>query len=153
MFPRAIRDERAFALIGILALLVVLAVAASIAIQSLEPALDETKRVETDAEMDQIAQAVAGEYRLAGSLSGSEFGYVGDVGALPTSLASLTSNPGGYSTWNGPYIRDNFHRIKIELKKYADALCGGNDATIPDPTDFTATFSNGDVINFTVIND
>lgn len=114
-----IHGERAFALVGVLALLVILAVAASIAVQSLEPALDEGKRVETEAEMERIAHAVAGQYALSGSLSGPEFGYVGDIGALPASLTDLTTNPGGYTTWIGPYIRDNFEEASGEFQNDA----------------------------------
>ena len=32
------------------------------------------------------------------------FGYVGDIGAFPPNLQALYQNPGGYSTWVGPYI-------------------------------------------------
>ncbi len=38
----------------------------------------------------------------------SDFGYVGDVGAFPPDLDALVANPGGYSTWNGPYLPPEF---------------------------------------------
>ncbi|MEA3297403.1 MAG: hypothetical protein U9R56_06015, partial [candidate division Zixibacteria bacterium] len=34
----------------------------------------------------------------------TDFGYIGDIGALPVSLNALVENPGGYTTWDGPYI-------------------------------------------------
>jgi hypothetical protein len=55
--------------------------------------------------MDAIGKAIVGDPNETNDLSRSNFGYVGDVGAFPPNLAALRTNPGGYSTWNGPYLR------------------------------------------------
>ncbi len=101
-------NESGFSLVAILILLVSLAIAVSVALESITPALQESRRVETEATMHEIGHAIVGDYALGGSMVGADFGYVGDVGAMPASLSSLLVNPGGYSTWSGPYLRDEF---------------------------------------------
>jgi hypothetical protein len=54
--------------------------------------------------MDNLAWAITGRPDVEAGGARSDFGYVGDNGALPSSLDDLTQNPGGWSTWNGPYI-------------------------------------------------
>lgn len=99
-------DNFGYALIGVLALIVALAIAAAVAVQNITPSLDESRRAQTEREMELLAKAIAGEYTLGGSMSGADFGYVGDVGALPASLTELKTNSASLATWNGPYMRD-----------------------------------------------
>lgn len=109
LHPRFHRDPRnnyGYALIGILALIVALALVAGVAVQNIAPTLDASRRAETVKEMELLAQAIAGNYALGGSMSGADFGYVGDVGALPLTLAELKTNSAALGTWNGPYMRD-----------------------------------------------
>ncbi len=101
-------NEHGFSLVTILAMIVALSIMTSIALEVITPALEEQRRVETIRELQEIGNAIAGDYALGGAMSGADFGYVGDVGSMPSSLASLQTNPGGYSTWNGPYILDEF---------------------------------------------
>ena len=56
---------------------------------------------------DRLAHAVAGDPDLVAGGTRSDFGYVGDIGALPSDWDDLVTNP-GYSTWNGPYVQDEF---------------------------------------------
>ncbi len=97
-----------FSLIGVLVLIVTLAVLTSVALETITPALEESRRVETEAGLQAIGRAIAGDYALGGMMSGADFGYVGDVGSMPASLTALRTNPGGYTTWNGPYVRDEY---------------------------------------------
>lgn len=100
------QDNSGYALIGVLALIVALAIAAGVAVQNITPSLDESRRAETEREMELLAKAIAGDYALGGSMSGADFGYVGDVGTLPASLTELKTNSAALATWNGPYMRD-----------------------------------------------
>ena len=52
--------------------------------------------------------AIVGNPNLYAKGARGDFGYVGDIGALPPNLDALASNPGGYSTWEGPYIKGDF---------------------------------------------
>ena len=64
---------------------------------------------ETKHELDQLAWAIAGNPELKSGGIRTDFGYVGDVGGLPANLSMLVNNPGGYSTWDGPYVLDDFY--------------------------------------------
>lgn len=105
---RSVRPESGFALIGVLVLIVVLAVLASVAVESLTPSLERARQARTELALDHLAKAIAGEYALNGQMSGANFGYLGDVGSFPPNLSALKTNPGAYATWNGPYIREDF---------------------------------------------
>ncbi len=79
-------------------------------------------------------------------MTGADFGYVGDIGAMPTSLTSLQSNPGGYSTWDGPYLHDNFveatNESKLDSWGTAFSYSGGSIVT---------SSGSGSSINYTVV--
>ena len=97
-----------YSLIELLAVIVIISILASIAMKSMG-SLNNTVRLEqTQKEMDRLACAIAGDPLLVSSGTRSDYGYVGDVGALPPDLDALVSNPGGYSTWDGPYFTDDF---------------------------------------------
>lgn len=99
-----------FTLIELILVIVIFGVLVSVAMRS-ALTVSETARVEeTKTEMDRIAFAVAGNSELENNGVRTDFGYVGDVGALPSSLADLKINPGGYATWNGPYLKTEFEQ-------------------------------------------
>jgi prepilin-type N-terminal cleavage/methylation domain-containing protein len=100
--------ERGFTLIEILMVVVVLGILSAVAMRSVQTSIEATRIEETQAEMDQLTHAIAGNPDLVTNGRRSDFGYVGDVGALPSSLDDLVSNPGGYSTWKGPYLHGRF---------------------------------------------
>jgi len=89
--------------------IIIVGVLAGVAIDSLTN-VDNVSRVEeTRHELDQLAWAIAGNPELVSGGQRVDYGYVGDVGSLPGSLADLVTRPGGYGTWDGPYIRDDFY--------------------------------------------
>lgn len=82
--------------------------------------LTEHGRIElTKAELNDIGYAIAGNPHLVNNGVRTDFGYIGDVGALPPDLDALMSNPGGYLTWNGPYIQNRFESITSDYKQDA----------------------------------
>ncbi|MFQ5606678.1 MAG: hypothetical protein ACE5GA_01930, partial [Candidatus Zixiibacteriota bacterium] len=66
--------------------------------------------------MERLSDAIVGDPDLISGGVRTDYGYVGDVGALPASLDNLVTNPGGYSTWDGPYVRDNFNENANDFK-------------------------------------
>lgn len=111
--------SRGYTLIEMIIVIVIIGILAGIAVQSLNKS-DESRRFdETMAEMDNIARAIAGDERLITNGSRTDFGYVGDVGSLPSSLDNLTTNPGSYSTWRGPYISNSFDENVEDFKRDA----------------------------------
>jgi prepilin-type N-terminal cleavage/methylation domain-containing protein len=102
------RVNRGFTLVETVVALVVMAVLITVSLQSLIPISNSAKIEDTRTELDELAHAIAGNPDLTSNGERSDFGYVGDVGALPVSLDHLVTNPGSYSTWNGPYLQNDF---------------------------------------------
>jgi type II secretory pathway pseudopilin PulG len=84
--------------------IIVIGILASVAMKSMDTAIEDARRVQTEREMEMLAQAIAGNPQAVQAGLRADFGYVGDVGSFPPNLSALTQNPGGLTTWNGPYI-------------------------------------------------
>jgi general secretion pathway protein G len=97
-----------YTMIEMVIVLIIISVIAGIAMQSGQVGVTNSRTEEAKRELDLIANAITGDPNKTSGGTRVDFGYVGDVGALPTSLSHLTSNPGSYSTWRGPYLRDEF---------------------------------------------
>jgi prepilin-type N-terminal cleavage/methylation domain-containing protein len=121
-----------FTLIELVAVIVLMGILATIAIRQITPVAETIKIEETKNEMDRLATAIVGNPDLENNGIRSDFGYVGDIGALPPNLDALTANP-GYATWNGPYISNELVQIPDDFKKDAwqvnYAYAGGVDIT------------------------
>lgn len=114
-----IREVRGFTLIEVLMTVVIIGILAAVAMRSVQSSIDGSRVRETQAEMDELIVAIAGNPDLYNNGMRSDFGYVGDVGALPSSLDDLVTNPGGYTTWRGPYVSRRFTQDTDGFKKDA----------------------------------
>jgi prepilin-type N-terminal cleavage/methylation domain-containing protein len=101
------RLQTGFSLIEMLVVIIVIGILASVAMQSMTATMQDVRRVKTEREMAVLAEAIAGNPALTQAGVRSDFGYVGDVGAFPPNLEALRQNPGGFSTWDGPYLPPN----------------------------------------------
>lgn len=101
-------SQDGFSLIELTVLLVVVAVLAGVAMKSMTTIITDTRRAKTEREMEVIATAIVGEPSRTSGGKRSDFGYVGDMGAFPPDLQSLSQNTGGWATWDGPYIKPGF---------------------------------------------
>jgi len=108
---------KGFTLIEVILVIVILGVIASIAMKSMTSSVDQARFEATADEMEELSRAIIGDERLLSGGYRTDYGYVGDVGSLPSSLDDLVTNPGGYSTWNGPYIRSDFSQNTDDYKK------------------------------------
>ncbi|MCK4371866.1 MAG: prepilin-type N-terminal cleavage/methylation domain-containing protein, partial [candidate division Zixibacteria bacterium] len=102
-------SETGYSLIELIIVIVIVAIIASVAVKSLKGTNEVVRTEETKAELEQLAYAVAGNPAVLSGGARTDYGYVGDVGALPPNLDALVTNPGGYGTWDGPYVRDDFY--------------------------------------------
>lgn len=109
MVKRLFSNSGGFTFIELVIVIVIIGVLGAVASSSLDTALDTSRHQEAQEELNSLAHAIAGNPELISGGMRSDFGYVGDVGALPANLGNLVTNPGAYTTWNGPYIRDNFN--------------------------------------------
>jgi prepilin-type N-terminal cleavage/methylation domain-containing protein len=95
-------------LIELLVVVIILSIITAVALNSLRTSNDVARTEKTRQAIERLRLAIAGNPALVSGGSRTDYGYVGDVGALPPSLGALVTNPGGYSTWRGPYIKDEF---------------------------------------------
>ena len=112
-------NDKAFTLIELVLIIVIVGIIATIAMRSMQPAIDQSRIDATLQEMERLAEAIVGDKNLVSDGMRSDFGYVGDIGALPPNLDALVTNPGGFSTWNGPYILNNFVENPNDFKEDA----------------------------------
>jgi prepilin-type N-terminal cleavage/methylation domain-containing protein len=99
-----IRSHRGFTLIEVVIVIIIIGILATVATRQMFNSIETANVEQTRREMDELAFAIAGDPRLHVEGNRSSFGYVGDVGALPPDLDALVSNPGSFSTWQGPYM-------------------------------------------------
>ncbi len=103
-------NDRGISLIEVIMIIVIVAIVMAVAMQSMAPGMENARQRKTEHEMEMIIHAIAGDPSIMSVAGGmrSDFGYVGDVGSFPPTINALLENPGGYSTWDGPYIAPQF---------------------------------------------
>lgn len=127
-----IKKQNGFTLIEVIIVVVIAGILASVALRSAITLSDTAKVEETKQELKALAIAMVGNPALENNGVRSDFGYVGDVGAMPPDLDALNSNPGSYATWKGPYIENDFTQKIDDYKRdawNADYVYGGANIT------------------------
>lgn len=97
-----------YSLIEMVVVILIIGILAAIVMKSLGKATEVSRTEETKKEMELLSYAIAGNPDLISNGGRSDFGYIGDVGAFPPNWDALVTNPGGYTSWDGPYIKDEF---------------------------------------------
>ncbi len=140
--------QAGYSLIEMVIVIVIIGILAAVAFQSMGGSMDVSRSEETMAEMERLAFAIAGDPNLISAGNRTDFGYVGDVGALPPDWDALVSNPGGYATWNGPYTQDKFssgadYEFKLDVwgKPYS-APTGNTFSSTGGPSTITRRIAN-----------
>ncbi len=108
--------QQGFSLIELTIVIVVIGVLVAVAMQSMTALVEDSRQVKTEREMEMLANAIVGNPSAVSGGTRCDFGYVGDVGAFPPSLQALYQNPGGYATWDGPYIAPGFTQDSTGFK-------------------------------------
>lgn len=111
--------EAGFTLVEVVLVLIISAILVSVALRSGVSISDAAKVEETKQEMESLEFAIVGNPSLQNNGVRADFGYVGDVGALPANLDALVANPGGYATWKGPYVKTRFSQTSDDYKRDA----------------------------------
>lgn len=112
------RSQSGFTLVEVVMVIIIMAIIAAVAMRSMDRGLETARIEETRNELNQLAEAIAGNPSLYSNGMRTNYGYVGDVGSLPPSLDALVNNP-GYGTWRGPYVRTDFSGYADDFKKDA----------------------------------
>jgi prepilin-type N-terminal cleavage/methylation domain-containing protein len=105
---REILKIEGYSLIELLVVIVIVSIITAVALKSLRTVNDTVRIENTKKELDQLAYSVSGDPNLTSGGGRIDFGYVGDIGSMPPNLDALVSNPGGFATWQGPYLRDDY---------------------------------------------
>ena len=119
MLGPGIHKTAGFTLIEVILVIVIIGILVSVAVQNGRQFFETAKVEQTKQELDGLAFAIAGNPELENNGVRSDLGYVGDVGSIPPNLDALYANPGGYATWNGPYISNRFTQVADDYKKDA----------------------------------
>jgi prepilin-type N-terminal cleavage/methylation domain-containing protein len=109
-------DDRGFGMVELLVVIVVIAIMASIAMQSMTAVLQDERATKTERELEGLAKAIVGDPGLTQANQRCDFGYVGDVGAFPPNLQALYQNSIGFATWEGPYLPPGYAQDSTGFK-------------------------------------
>lgn len=112
-----IKAQYGFTMIELVIIIVIIGIITATAVIKMSLTLETAKVEATKSELDALAFAIVGNPELVSNGARTDFGYVGDVGSLPPSLDALAQNPGGYLTWDGPYIDEGNTVTTDEYKK------------------------------------
>lgn len=116
MMLTKLKNNRGFGLIELTMVIIIIGVLAAVAMQSATVMVQDARRIQTEREMETLAHAITGDPSMVSNGGRTDFGYVGDVGSFPTNLQALYENPGGYSTWDGPYLPPGIFEDTIGFK-------------------------------------
>lgn len=102
--------DRGVTLLELLVVLMILSLILTAAVKTWDVTLQRGRVEQTNRKLEQLASVIVGDpnYVVAGRRA--DFGYVGDMGELPLTLADLVVRPtrADSNTWRGPYIRSTY---------------------------------------------
>lgn len=98
-----ISNNRGFTLAEVVLVLIIVGILAGVAMRGAVSVTQSARMEQTKQTMQALEFGLVGNPELQTSGIRSDYGYVGDNGALPPNLQALVSDP-GLGTWRGPYV-------------------------------------------------
>lgn len=94
-----------FTLIEMVVVMAIVAILAGILVPLTYKAVEQANDTATLQKLELLKKAMIGDTQLIQNGIRTDFGFVGDIGALPQTLEELAANPTpGYEKWRGPYL-------------------------------------------------
>lgn len=135
-----------FTLVELVMVIAVMGALAAVSVPRINDFITNSKIQASKNEMLQIRAAISGTPDRTAGGRYVDRGYIGDVGAVPTSLTDLTTNPGlpaydyfSRTGWNGPYLVDDGSGEIFRDAWFVDYVLNAADSTIrswgPNKTD------------------
>lgn len=109
-------DQKGFSLLELTVAIIIIGLLLAVAMQSMTSMMGDVRRTKTDREMEILSKGIVGDPNVMESGGRTDFGYVGDIGAFPPNIDALYNNPGGYATWQGPYLPTGITQDSTGLK-------------------------------------
>ncbi len=101
------KSEKGFTLINLIIIVIVMSIIAAVSVELLTVSEEDRMRELTLKRINSIMEAIYGDTDI---IPQTYFGYVADIGELPTSLSDLIYDTGD-PNWNGPYLFSDFDDI------------------------------------------
>jgi len=95
-------------LVELLIVLVIIGILGAVTLRTVDVTRERANFDKTMKAMQRLSNAISGNPDLIGEGRRTDFGFVGDVGRMPTSLEELRRNVSNNPSWNGPYVRQPF---------------------------------------------
>lgn len=109
----SLRNKKGFTLLELVVVIIIMGVLSLVAIRGFSNQTDIRRFEETRIEMEALKKAIVGDTDRIQDGIRVDFGYVGDMGAMPTGsdatgLGKLKTDPVLPGNWSGPYVAVNF---------------------------------------------
>jgi prepilin-type N-terminal cleavage/methylation domain-containing protein len=133
---RSRTEARGVTLLELLVVLMILSLILTAAVKTWDVTLERGRVESTRRRLDQLATAITGnpDYVVAGRRA--DFGFVGDMGRLPNTLADLAVapviTPPESSRWRGPYLRAPFNESPqaFRIDGWGDSIAYNTDSML-----------------------
>ncbi len=108
MSKKNLQNINGYSLFELVVVMIVISILMTASMRFMGKTVDVSKTEETKIELDQLAIGIVGDEQKISGNHRIDYGYVGDIGALPSNLNNLVTDP-GLATWDGPYLKDDFY--------------------------------------------
>jgi prepilin-type N-terminal cleavage/methylation domain-containing protein len=109
-----IKSSSGVTLIEMIVVVLIIGILGAVAYRTIDATSYQSRFDKTSKDMSEIVKSIVGNPELLSDGRRINFGYVGDMGCLPTNLSALLVSDG--ANWKGPYIARRFIEDTVSFK-------------------------------------